>query len=412
MQGSIVRCLLTAGVVLSVALSTQAATRLSIDGQVRSRTEVDRKEFSSDFTVQSFSDLRTRLGLRALINENTEAYVQFQDSRRLGGTSEDGDSQSGTLVATDNIDVHQAYLCIMQLWANGPGLKAGRFEVNLGNQRVFGAVGWHNVGRSWEGITADWVWPNVALDLFWLKRLEVNDEIENKDFDLFGFQIDLAPCNIELFTFYEYHASFSTTADNNALDRISSGFYYQRLVGQFDFESNVVYQFGEQVVIGAGIEPNQDISAFLVTFEAGYSTDRSRIAVAVDYASGDDDPADDSYTAYDNLYYTGHKFRGYMDYFIASNTDGLLDLIGRFSTTPIEGWKFGADLHYFRSADPATDLGGELDLYASTSRIQGVNWTSGASVFVPSEEFGGENADPGFWLYTMFTVNFSETILD
>lgn len=403
---------------LSLPLPTLADTKVDIEGQLRSRTEVDRKEFSPDYTTRTFSDFRTRLGLRLTVADNALAFVQFQDSRRLGGTTPTGD-QSGTLVNTANIDVHQVFVRIKNLWQNGPGLQAGRFEVNLGNQRVFGAVGWHNVGRSWEGFRADWHFAATSVEIFWLKRLELNHPIRNEDFDIIGGQLALIDWGAECFLVYEKDADIPVGRNHNALDRLSTGLFYQRQAAQFDVIGNFVYQFGDQLA-PAGTIAEQDISALLVTLETGYSFKNGRAAIGIDYASGDDDPADGSFSAYNNLYYTGHKFRGYLDYFLTSQPQGLLDLVARLNLKPASGWKLGADLHYFRTAadyltaenELAAEVGVELDVYVSTSRIRGVDWSTGASLFLPSEAYAGPEADPGYWLYTMFSLGFAETILE
>jgi len=139
------------------------------------------------------------------------------------------------------------------------------------------------------------------------------------------------------------------------------------------------------------------------------------VAVAVDYASGDDNIADGKAKHYDNLYYTGHKFRGYMDYFVESSMYGLADLMVHGSLSPLEGWTVRGDLHYFTRAteyvdyrgEETKDLGVELDLTVTTSRVAGVSLTGGGSVFLPSESFAQtEDPEPGLWGYVMATVDF------
>ena len=142
---------------------------------------------------------------------------------------------------------------------------------------------------------------------------------------------------------------------------------------------------------------------------------KARLALGIDYASGDADPGEGTFKAFNNLYYTAHKFRGFMDYFLLSNPSGLLDLYLRGKVEPGRGWLLLADIHYFNTAaDPANDpiatsrnLGWEIDLTAWTVRIPGATFLTGGSIFLPSTGFGGEDAEPGYWLYTMFLVGFS-----
>jgi len=404
------------------ALPAGADTKIEVSGQVRARAEVDKRSFDTDAPKLQYTDLRTRLGMQATLHSNTSAFVQLQDSRRLGGTNGDGLAASGTLNGGDNVDIHQAYLHIRQLGAEGLGLRLGRYELNLGNQRVFGSVGWHNVGRSWEGASLWYRCSFAKTTGYWLKRAERNDPGGNQDFDVVGLYAEIPRAGVHLFGFYEYDAEEVAGSDINSLDRADLGLYLKRSYGGADFEANGVFQTGKQGIPSGDVVCDQDISAFLVTAELGYqfSCERhTRFAAGVDYASGDSDPADDTHETYDNLYYTGHKFRGYMDYFLSSNTEGLIDLMGRVSMDPSPGWTLKADVHYFRTAQEYTDfegeetsaVGWEVDCTVGTTRVAGVQIEGGASLFLPSDSYAGfADGDPGFWGYIMMTTGFQEEL--
>ena len=47
--------------------------------------------------------------------------------------------------------LHQAYFSVNKLFDLPLNLKLGRMELSYGPQRLIGAVGWHNVGRSFDG---------------------------------------------------------------------------------------------------------------------------------------------------------------------------------------------------------------------------------------------------------------------
>jgi hypothetical protein len=138
-----------------------------------------------------------------------------------------------------------------------------------------------------------------------------------------------------------------------------------------------------------------------------------RAALGIDYASGDDNPADDDYNAFDNLYYTGHKFRGYMDLFTPSNTEGLMDVYLRQGLSPAKDWTLAGDVHLFRTAAGYRSVkdgketkarGLELDVLARTTKLQKAILEVGGSVFFPSEDWQGKDADPALWGYAMVTV--------
>lgn len=394
-----------------------AGSEVVFDGNVRVRTELDARAFHPDATTRETTDLRVRLGAKANLADNGVAYVQLQDSRRFGG-SIDGAATSGTLNHGANVDVHQAYLRFDRFLSALWGLQAGRFELNLGNERVFGAVGWNNVGRAWEGFDTWYMLGQTRIDGFWLKAVERNDADANRDFDIFGVHATLPGPGVQVGAFFESDGKAATVAGTNGrLDRYDLVAHAKRAYDGFDVETNLVYQFGTQERLdAASVAEEVDLSAYLVTLEVGAPVGaKARVAAGVDLASGDDDPGDDGIRSYDNLYYTGHKFRGFMDYFVASSPAGLLDTMLRGSFQPAQGWTLKGDLHLFRTAAEYTDFDGaktrdvgvELDLQAVTTRVRGAQVELGASLFLPSESFAGmADPDPGLWMYTALGAGF------
>lgn len=408
--------------------SGYADTEVKFSGQFRARSELDKRSLVEDAHWMQYYLFRTRVNVEATVDENTHAFVQFQDSRLAGDKNQFGELESGTLNDSKNVDVHQAYVKVDRLFFNGFGMKAGRFEVKLGNERVFGAVGWDNVGRAWEGIKAFYKGKNFKVTGMQLKAYEANNEFFNQDFDIYGATLKINDINWDFFGFWERDkdTTLSNKSGLNNLDRYDIGTYYSGTQENFDFDFNFVYQFGNYAAFdNSWVE--YDISAFLLTagfmynFESQYKT---AVGFGVDYTSGDDDFTDNTNHAYNNLYFTGHKFNGYMDYWVnrtgkAYEFAGLMDLIGRFAITPAPDWRLRADAHLFKTAKdyPYTDETGEdkmvndggfeLDLTMTTTRFPGITLDFGASYFAPQDGFAGsdKNAD-GIWGYVQGTVNF------
>jgi hypothetical protein len=416
----------------SISLGARAETTIEVSGQVRARIEYDARSFDTAAAGKTFALMRTRVNVDATVDSNAHAFVQFQDSRTLGGADQFGNWQSGTTNDGKNVDLHQAYFQLDRIWVDGFGAKAGRFEFNVGNQRVFGAVGWSNVGRSWEGGLGWYQGSGFKVTGFGLKAQEENFEDFNGDFDIYGLHLKLDQAKIELFGAYELDMDTAGTflgenirvADpaDHVMDRWSFGLYSIRKFQNFDMEVNGVYQTGKMMNGPAQI----NLQAFMFTGELGYNlkgASKARFSAGIDYASGDDNPRDNDYKAYDNLYYTGHKFRGYMDYYVASGPAGLMDVLacGRINLHP--DWTANADFHYFTTAQNYFDLadsgetsgvGVEFDVYMSTVSIAGVKAVCGASVFLPDEAFVRHHqedpemteSDPTFWVYSQLTIDF------
>jgi len=415
--------------ILAVAVgggSSRAEIEFDISGQMRWRTELDRDNLDTLAATQTFSLLRSRLEVTARISENTTAMIQFQDSRMVGAHE-----ASGSTLGFENVDLHQAYIRIDRLWAGGPGLKAGRFQVNLGNQRVFGSVGWSNTGRAWEGLSV-WIDPdNITLAGYWLKKYEKNNKTLNLDYDIFGLTVDVAPLGAQFLAFYEYDAHLPSIqlgpsfyiSGRRALKRFNLGAYASRQMVPFDFRMNVVYQFGQKQVWERSpyspgiIDSEHDIAAYLITVEAGLSLKgpyKPRVAAGIDYASGDDND-DGRIENYDDLYYTGHKFRGYMDYFISPDKRGLMDLYVSGRLEELAGWTMRGDWHFFTTAVEYTDyrsvktkdVGAEFDCVLRTKNISGITLDIGVSVFLPTESFVAcDNRQSAYWAFGMIMADF------
>lgn len=406
--------LLGAILIITMAVSVSAETELTYDGQIRIRDEAVNKSFDAERHTALFSDMRTRLGLKFEPTELVYAYIQFQDSRRLG------DPSSGGLNSTNNVDLHQAYIVVNQFIWKHLALKGGRFELNYGNQRVFGAVGWSNIGRSWEGGMLSYAKDNFQIDFFGLKKMEMNDDGYNRDFDIGGIYAKFKQINLDLYLFGEIDADTSGYVQEK-LQRFNLGTYYTRKFDAIDFTVQGLYQFGE---MPQGTIPDSfivDIAAFMFAAEVGYKLDGEsniRFAVGVDYTSGNDGTDSTKHKAFANEYYTGHKFRGYMDYFVASPNHGLIDLMLRGSGTIAPKWVVKGDFHYFKAAEEyvslsdtttlTTNIGIEVDLGVVHKASKGVTVIGGVSFFVADEHFvsAGDDRKTGLWSYLMTVVNF------
>ena len=388
---------------------------LTLDGQIRERTEFIDKSFYENSDMYERSFLRTRLGLAYTGIENTKLYIQIQDSRILGMSSAD-------LTNDFNLGIHQAYIKFKCRKNNSLWFQAGRFEVAYGRQRVLGAVGWDNVGRTFDGFRAGYSGDQIKLDVFVLKIDEryYNDVpiidfylFDQNDQVLYGAYMKLLDDHLHLFGLYDYdHLELSDGMGDikPQTSRWTFGGYYQRkLASGFDVVLDAALQTGSYYYA--------DISAYMFAGEFGYTFDHEmdpRVALGFDITSGDDG-TDDEVNTYNNLYYTGHGFRGYMDYFIQTPTEGLLDLVGRFKFNPSETTTASADVHLFRTmedyylnggqgTETSTSIGNEIDLTVKNEIYKGLSAQMGASLFFASDDWYPD-ASTTSWFYFMLTAD-------
>jgi len=130
---------------LSGVSATEIGNGLDLGGQMRWRVEFDGKDFDNGTAMNEMSLLRTRINLKVTAIENAVVYFQIQDSRNLG-------VNSAGLNNDTNLGVHQGYIKLKNLFSEEISLQLGRFESPYGRHRLMGNVGWHNVGRSFDGV--------------------------------------------------------------------------------------------------------------------------------------------------------------------------------------------------------------------------------------------------------------------
>ena len=134
---------------------------------------MDERVWTDTTTQGNTSYLQTRLNAVFQPSYDVKVMVQLQDSR-ITGSEVYGDSTKPHLAtlldgSAAGFDLHQGYVQLTDLFINNLDLKLGRYEVSYGPQRLIGAVGWHFIGRSFDGFTATYHHDLVDVDFFNLK---------------------------------------------------------------------------------------------------------------------------------------------------------------------------------------------------------------------------------------------------
>jgi hypothetical protein len=366
--------------------------KLKLDGAMRWRSELDGKDFSNNTAMNELSYLRTRLGLDITAIKNTRVYIQIQDSRNLG-------TNSSGLTNDTNLGLHQGYISLQDFLADNLYLQVGRFEAVYGRERLLGAVGWNNVGRTFDGARISYSGSSGKTDFFSLKINDRSFDVipDYRDWILYGFYGTFMQNHLDLFFLFDW--DMVEIAGRDALQRYTTGLYYK-----YSFQSGIkidfdfAYQGGKQV--------NSDISSFMIAGDISYPLQSkiNNLGFGFDVTSGDDDLSDNKIKYFNNLYYTGHKFRGYMDLFVGSSRSGLLDLIFRLSAKPLPEGSLNIDIHHFQTLKDYT-AGQEIDLTGKYDWQEGLSIQGGASLFFPSDDWI-DDADIATWFYLMMTASF------
>lgn len=415
--------------ILSVNTSAQELDGWKLNGQIQLRTEVDGRDFSNDTHPLTFASLRTRLGVEKTFEEKVQLFVQFQDSRVFG-------EEPNTLTPIDNIDLHQGYVKLMKPFDWDVNVQAGRFEVAYGTERFFGAVGWHYVGRSFDGVRFTLLPEQWKLDLFALTIKESNSYIANATpgnypypqvptpaTSIYGFWKNTElnqTSKFDLFGFFEIdREDAAEKPDTNKLELFTAGGTYWGNYGDLSTIFEGAYQFGSK--------SGNDLSAYLLSLQLFYKTGITKLGLGGDILSGTDPESTTSdINVFHASYGTNHKFYGYMDYFIniPNNTYqlGLNDIYASANFSP-DGSKFNFDaaLHLFMSNQSINIItpenpdgsdenifGQELDLTIKYAFTKNTNLVWGGSLFFPGQLFKivyDPREDTAYWTYLMITAS-------
>ena len=210
-------------------------------------------------------------------------------------------------VERNNLAVQEGFV----EYSNGrSSLRLGRQEIRLGSQRL---VGWRdgtNVRRTWDGVRYRYDGGTWQLDAIGLQLVDVEtdgafNDSSDDDRVLAGIYATTSRRWTSLDIYYLYsgfddRATIQGTADQR---RHSIGARVFGDSGGWFWNWEAVYQFGD---LGA-----DDISAWTLATNTGYRFDAAwspSVMLSVNVASGDDDPADNTFRTFDALYPRGSYF--------------------------------------------------------------------------------------------------------
>ena len=431
--------------VLIIAFSPFSFTRaqepsLLISGQLRHRTEMNGKDFIDSTKVSATTVQRTRLNLSFTSAGGDKALFQVQDTRTYG-------SETNTLTdgSADALDIHQAYYQINNIGGQPIGAKVGRMELAYAIQRIIGAVGWHNIARSFDGAVATYKLKNISIDALLMIEVEENTVKSSS----LSVDTSKTPWNVTETTTTASPKDFrgvwltsnwklggggdtrvdayflnNYNNDGDDLNRTTMGLYskgtYQLGSLKLSQELDFALQRGTQ-------SDTTDISASLIGVRVGVVLTKvafkPTLGFGFDLVSGND-PATPKNEAFNTLYATNHKYYGFMDYFLnipgtppkAPGTGGygLQDIILSGGIPPLKGLGLKFDYHMFTTPQAVSinganknDLGTELDITSSYNFRPGIKIVAGYSTFTPGaviKEWRG--ADTASWSYLMVIYNF------
>ncbi len=351
--------------------------KIVFDVQERLRWEIRDNNFDFDSGVNAVTDdgwvlQRFRLGMMLKPVPWLRIYAQAQDSREFFA-SRTLISGTGGAEGDDSFDLRQAYVDISDYSQCPWGLKVGRQILSYGDERLIGAFDWNNFGRTFDAAKLTYKTKGFTIDAFTstpvvITRNDFNqsdlfngtetgrglvfsgvyatfDELPFGSVDLYSFLINQARGNTANVQ-GGLAAPVTTGSNTRHGDFVTLGTRIKgdpKKLNGLEFQGEFAWQTGD--VRGL------DLNAFAANLGLGYNFDsalKPRIYAEYNFASGDDNAADNDVGTFQNLFPTNHKFYGITDLFAWQN---LHNTMLSFKVTPCKNVTAQVDYNAFWLAD-------------------------------------------------------------
>ncbi|HXF10309.1 MAG TPA: alginate export family protein, partial [Desulfuromonadaceae bacterium] len=185
----------------------------------------------------------------------------------------------------DPLDLHQAYFTLGNHKEFPLSLKAGRQELSYGEERLIGAFGWNNIGRSFDAAKVRWQNPLFGVDFFSGHPVipEMGKFDVDNTYDWFSGAYATStkiPANILDVYFLSRNASRKAISTEQspqfgqptARDIYTVGFRLKSKPGEtgnVDYSLESAYQFGDFAATAAGARLTQ--RAYMYVGQLGYT---------------------------------------------------------------------------------------------------------------------------------------------
>ena len=344
-----------------------------------------------------------------------KAYFQLQDSRLLGNQNNYA-GQTGL----DNSypTFHQFYGQVSGPFNGKNKIRFGRFEMPLGNQRIFGRSNWGNYGRSFEGITNSRNTRQGEILFFHLVNTDLYPMNDQFDYVIDGFY---ATSNIQtlrnrgtqsiesektknpdsgvLFDYYLFNENIVVSPGENTKKRQTLGARIDKKFTRFSIEAEGAYQTGKYY--------SDNIEAYLLSlnleFPIGFIPFTKSISFSQEYISGDKyhlGGSDGVLSGFAKPFGAGHAFHGYYDNplhkkFANNSHAGLNEWFIKTKHEIFPDLNIVVKYHSFKDAIDVNTYGQELDFVLSKKLPLGGKIVQGYSAYFTE---GGDRLDFGYFM--------------
>ncbi|MBW7956935.1 MAG: alginate export family protein [Deltaproteobacteria bacterium] len=409
---------------VTVAWTAPASADVTFNGEYRARGEYrNNQDFNDTDTVadddnRAFIGQRIRLTANAQASDDVSVKITLQDTRLFGADGTNG-LLTDTQQTNQQVDIHEAYLNVTNIFDTPVNFRIGRQELNYGDQRLIGSFGWSNNARAFEGLKFNYVQDGINVDLFRMTLTETTSATagSNDDTTLTGVYATLGQL-IPNNTLDVYLLNVHTGVGGGTIgdERYTIGARLAGSAAGLDYTVEFPYQFGE-------VSNTVDIKAWALAAKVGYTIPGApmnlRIGAEYDYATGDDNPNDNDNETFNQLFPTNHGHFGIGDVvntwsdIQAWSLNASADISEKLRVY-VAYWNYteneatGVDHGSTTGAGADDELGSEIDLVATYKYNNNLTIEAGAARFMPGDGItpAGTSDDDQDWAYLQITAKF------
>lgn len=294
-------------------------------------------------------------GVGIFVEMENVADIGFRDQHNDRGLGGRGNEVTDRPVIADpsGTDVYQGYLDFT--FIPDSSVKVGRQEIQLGNVRFVGNVGWRQHHQSFDAasLTTEAI-PFTTLTYAYVDSVNriFGDTVDMRTHLL---QADVATGDIGTLSVYGFLLDY----DEEAFHGLSTNTYGLRYTGGYDFSSKVKglwdLEYAQQD--DAGDNPNR-VDAGYLRAELGAGLNGWTVTVGHEVLEGE--PGNGRFTT---PLATLHAWNGWADRFLSTPANGLEDTWLKVATKVGEVALTGV-YHQFEANTGGSEFGSEVDFHA------------------------------------------------
>jgi Alginate export len=345
---------------------------LVFDVEERVRGEVRENNRDFDSSVDDDNDdawllNRFRLGLAVKPSSWLKLYAQTQDAREAGSDRANIPGVRGA-EGDDVFDLRQLSIFIGDPKHFPLTLSVGRQLLTYGDSRLVADSKWSNFGRSFNAVKLRYEEREFWIETFiarpvQIKRHDFNDSDAADNFGGIYISTTLVPKQTtDVYLFYrDKHDNQPDLDPTNKLDpdgtwngpaaRFATvGARVKSKPGEWsgwDYTGEIAFEAGD-IWVSNRQSTRLNLSAFALHASGGYTAEqwswKPRVGLEYDFASGDDNPRDQDFHSFQNLFPSNHEKYGFMDEFSWRN---LHDARLQISAKPVNKLDLELDYHAF-----------------------------------------------------------------